>query len=176
MTTDNKRWENFKTFFATAHQEWRESQSTLSGNMYSTAPIAGASANAVHQHNKTADAIAFLATANASGCTTVATLASTNSKVTAELSTVNSNLVVALHNITRLTNVVAKLQLSKSRKCGLPGRGTAIEMAVGPIHYCWTHGHSCLHPSHLCPIPSANHKKVAKASDTKGGYNANKNV
>ena len=107
--------------------------------MYGTAPIAGASANAVYQHNKTADAIAYMATDTAADRTTVATLASTNAKVTAELSAVNSKLGIALHEITCLTNIAAKLQLSKSGKDGLPGRGTAIEMAVGPIHYCWTH-------------------------------------
>ena len=175
-TPDDKTWANFKTFFATAHQEWRESQATTSGNMYSTAPISGASANAVHQHNDTANAIACLATATAANIITVATLASTNSKVTAELSAVNSKLVFALNEITLLTNVFAKLQLSKSGKDGQPGRGTAIDMAVGPIHYFWAHGHSCLHPSHICPSPAANHKKEAKASDTKGGSNANKNV
>ena len=112
-----------------------ESQATTSVNMYGTNPITGASANAVHQHNKTADAIACLATATAADCTTVATLASTNTKVTEELSAVNTKLVVALHEITRLTNLVSKLQLSKSGKDGQTGRGTAIEMAVGPIHY-----------------------------------------
>ena len=147
---------NFKTFFATAHQEWRESQAITSGNMYGTAPISGAPANAVHRHNETANAIACLATATAADRTTVATLASTNSKVTENLSAVNEKLVVALHEITRLTNVVSKLQLSKSRKDVLPGRGTAIEMAAGSIHYSWTHGHSCVHPSHLCPSPTAN--------------------
>ena len=126
-TPDDKTWENFKTFFSTAHQGWRESQATTSGNMYGTAPIAGASANAVHQHNETADAIACLATATAADRTTIATLASTNAKVTSELSAVNSKLVSTLHEITRLTNVVAKLQLSKSRKVGLPERATAIE-------------------------------------------------
>ena len=108
----------------------------MSGNLYDTAPISGASANAIHQHNETADAIACLATATADDRTTVATLASTNAKVTAELSAVNAKLVVALHEITRLTNVVSNLQLSKSGKYGQPGRGTAIEMSVAPIHYC----------------------------------------
>ena len=144
--------------------------------MYGTAPIAGASANAVHHHNETSDAIACLATATAANRATVANLASTNAKVTSELSAVNSKLVSALHEITRLTNVVAKLQLSKSRKFGPPGRATAIKTAVGPIHYCWTHRHLCLHPSHLCPRPATNHNKGAKASGTKGGSNANKNV
>ena len=148
----------------------------MSGDMYGTAPIAGALANAAHQHNETANAITCLATATAADSTTVATLASTNAKVTAELSAVNSKLVSALHEITRLTNVVAKLQLSKSRKFGPPGRATAIKTAVGPIHYCWTHRHLCLHPIHLCLIPAANHNKGSKASDTKGGYNASKNV
>ena len=148
----------------------------MSGNMYGTTPIAGASANAVHQHNKNSDAIACLATSTAADRTTVATLASTNANVTAELSAVNSKLVVALHEITFLNNVVAKLQLSKSGKDGQPGRGTVTEMAVRPIHYCWKHGHSFLHPIHLCPSPAANHNKGAKASDIKGGSNANKNV
>ena len=175
-TPDDNMWANFKTFFATAHQEWRESQATTSGNMYGTVPIAGTSANAVHHNNHTAETIACLSTATADNHTTVATLASTNAKVTPELSAVNSKLVTSLNEITRLTNVVTKLQLSKSGKVGPPGRGTAIEMAVGPIHYCLTHRHSCLHPSHLCPSPAANHNKVAKLSDTKGGSNANKNV
>ena len=133
-TPDDKTWEKFKNFFATAHQEWFKSQATTSGNMYGTAPIAGASANAVHQHNETANAIACLATSTAADCTTVANLASTNAKVTSELSTVNSKLIVALHDITCLNNVVAKLQLSKSGKDGLPGRVIAIEMAVVPSH------------------------------------------
>ena len=142
-TTAEKTWANFKTFFATAHQEWRKSQATTSGNLYGTAPIAGASANAVHQHNETANAIACLATSNAADCTVVATLASTNAKVTAELSLVNAKLVVALHEIIHMTNLVSKIQLSKYGKDGQPGRGTtSIEMAVRPIHYCWTHGHS----------------------------------
>ena len=50
-TPGDKTWANFKTFFATAHQEWRESQATTSGNMYGTAPIASVLANDVHQHN-----------------------------------------------------------------------------------------------------------------------------
>ena len=144
--------------------------------MYGTAPIAGALANTVHQHNETADAIAFVATTTADNHATAATLASTNAKVTSELSVVNSKLVSALHDITRLNNVVAKLQLYKSGKVGPPGRGTAIGMSVGPIHYCWTHIHSCLHPSHFCPSPAASHNKGEKASGTNGRSNANKNV
>ena len=151
-------------------------QATTSGNLYGTAPIAGASANAVLQHNETSNAIACLATATSANRTTVATLASTNAKVTAELSTVNPKIVVALHEITRLTSVVSKLQLSKAGKDGHPGRGTTIEMEFGPIYYFWTHGYSFLHPSHLCPSPAANHKKVAKASDTKGRSTYNKNA
>ena len=79
-TIADKTWSNFKTFFATAHQEWRESQSTTSGNLYSTAPIVGASANAVLRYNETADTIAYLATSTSADCTTVATLASTNAR------------------------------------------------------------------------------------------------
>ena len=146
----------------------------MSGDMYGTAPIAGALANAAHQHNETANAITCLATATTADRTTVATLASTNAKVTAELSVVNSKLISALHEITCQTNVVAKLQLSKSRKVGPQGR--ASKTAIGPIHYCWTHKYLCLYPSHLCPIPASNHNKGAKASDTKGVSNSSKNV
>ena len=175
-TPDDKTWANFKTLFSSAHQEWRELQATTSSNMYGTAPISGASANAVHHHNETADAIACLTTATAADRTTVATLASTYAKVTAELSSVNSKLVVALHEITFLTNVISKIQLFKSGKDGQPGRGTPIKMDVGPIHYCWTHNHSCLYPSHFYPSPTTNHKKGAKALDTKGVSTANKNA
>ena len=103
-------------------------------------------------------------------------LSSANANVTLDISAVNSKLASALHEITRLTNVVAKLQLSKSGKFVPPGRATATKMAVGPTHYFWTHIHLCLHLSHLCTIPAANHNKGEKASDTKGGSNTNKNV
>ena len=64
--------------------------------MYVTTPIVGASINAVHHHNKTADTIACMATATATDRTTVAALASTNAKVTAEISAVSSKLVSTL--------------------------------------------------------------------------------
>ena len=113
-TPYNKMWANFNTFFATAHQKWCESQVTTSGNMYGTDFIAGASANTFHQHNKAANAIACLATSTAADYTTVATLSSTNTKVTAELSALNSKLNVALHEITCLTNGLISVTDRKS--------------------------------------------------------------
>ena len=60
-----KTWTYFKEFFATAHQEWRESQTTTAGTVSQSGNHAYQSANHVYQ-NETVESIANLATATAS--------------------------------------------------------------------------------------------------------------
>ena len=57
--------------FATAHQEWRESQTTAAGAVFQSVNHAYQSANYTYQ-NETVEAIANLATAPASDCSLVA--------------------------------------------------------------------------------------------------------
>ena len=46
---DNKTWTHFKVFFATAHQEWRELQTTMAGAIFQSANHAYKSANHGYQ-------------------------------------------------------------------------------------------------------------------------------
>ena len=70
---DVKTWTHFKEFFATAHQEWRESQTTTAGAVFQSGNHAYQLANHVYQ-NETVEAIANLATATASDRASVAAL------------------------------------------------------------------------------------------------------
>ena len=70
---DVKTWTRFKEFFATSHQEWRESQTTTAGAVFQPGNHAYQSANHAYQ-NETVETIANLATATASDCASVADL------------------------------------------------------------------------------------------------------
>ena len=95
--TGNKTWQHFKTYFTMAHQEFCESQQTLQGVGYHAANNAFVQTSGDSDlQQETVDAIANLFTATAADHATVTTLIETNSKLTQELITVNSYLVVAL--------------------------------------------------------------------------------
>jgi hypothetical protein len=80
----DRTWPNFKTFFAEAHQDLRDSQITSKQLGYHDANYVLNNANdlVINQHG-TAEAIANLATAIASDRATVASLTATNSTLTA---------------------------------------------------------------------------------------------
>jgi hypothetical protein len=84
----NRTWATFKTDFATAHQELRESQLTTQGAGFHTA-------NAVTFDEiqiQTADALANLATTTASDRSAVSALMTTNSTPTEALATATTQL------------------------------------------------------------------------------------
>ena len=150
----DKIWTNFKVFFATAHQEWRESQVTTTGAGFQTA-------NAVVYQKDTVDAIANLATATASDCASVAALTATNSTLTTELTSCQAKLVVALQAFTKLTTHNAELRRHQA----------SSQPRLDPTnsHYCWTHGFKCDHPGFRCPAPACGHEPKATSIETKGG-------
>ena len=80
---DVKTWTHFKEFFASAHQEWLELQTTTAGAVFQSGNHAYQSANYVYQ-NEMVEAIANLATATASDHASVAALTATNSTLTAD--------------------------------------------------------------------------------------------
>ena len=137
----DKTWTDFKIFFATAHQELRESQATTAGASYHTANhVNQHAANHVYQQENF-DPISNLATATvtASNRVSVATFTATNSTLSAALILSNSKLVTALQDVSRLTGTVAELL----RKLGNPNMDTVPDVGWTKRHYCWTCGYAC---------------------------------
>ena len=136
---DVKTWTRFKEFFATDHQEWRESQTTTACDVFQSGNHAYQSANHVNQ-NKTVEAIANLATATASDRASVAALIATNSTLTADCTATHSQLLITLQDLVTLHVTVADLQKQLSAT-GILSSGSS------PNHYCWTCGTRCDHSS-----------------------------
>ena len=106
---DVKTWTCFKEFFATAPQEWPESQTTTAGAVFQSGNHAYPSANHVYQ-NETVKAIANLATATASDRASVAALTATNSTLTADCTATHSQILVALQDLAKLHVAVVDLR------------------------------------------------------------------
>ena len=98
---DVKTWTHSKKIFATAHQEWRELQTTTSGAVFQSGNHAYQSANHVYQH-ETVKAIANLATTTASDCASVAALTATKSTLTADCTATYYQILVALQDLAKL--------------------------------------------------------------------------
>ena len=96
----DKTWQHFKTYFTMAHQELRESQTTLQDASYHSAnnAIMHTGDDGSDLQQDTVDVISNLATATAADCTTVATLIKVNSKLAGELININAKLVKALES------------------------------------------------------------------------------
>ena len=127
------------------------------------------------------DAIANLATATASNRAAIANLTAMVERLTAELATVNANLVTAL-------------QPQRASRGGRGGRGRGRRRGAGtttytgavsatrtnnqdlepPTHYCWTCVPGCRHTSSKCPAPATGHVKTATKRDIQGGAEATK--
>ena len=83
QSVDVKTWTQFKEFFATDHQEWRELQTTTAGAVFQSGNHAYQLANHTYQ-NETVKVIANLATDTASDRASVAALNVTNSTLTTD--------------------------------------------------------------------------------------------
>ena len=164
---DIKTWTHFKEFLATAHQEWRELQTTTAGAVSQSGNHAYQSANHVYQ-NKTVEAIANLAMAMASDRALVAALTETNRTLTADCKAIHSKLIIALQDLAKLHVTVADLR-KQLNAAGIKSSGSS------PNHYCWACGTCCDNSSRKCTTPAAGHQKDATCNDKKGGTNKNCN-
>ena len=177
--TDRDTYIKLKTFFSKAHRSWRKSLRPTAGAHFprvNNVPIAP-----TVQHPGTltqpylasfsgnlSDSLANLATATSADRATVATLTDTVAKLSAELASAQTKLITALMENQRL------LKLVGGRSSRTPGGGgtptSGGDPWTGPLlHYCYTHGHKCPHPSFKCPSPNATHIKNATKKDTRGG-------
>ena len=93
---ENKTLPHLKVFFAAAHREWRLLLRNNTGTPYVAAHNATAHPDNGYLQQETVDAITNLETATASDCAAIAQLTATVESITAELVTVNANLVAAL--------------------------------------------------------------------------------
>ena len=95
-TTDNKTLSDLKTFFVAAHRDWRLLLHIETGTLYVAAHNATACPDIRYLQQETVDAIANLATATASNCAAIAQLTDMVERLTSELVTLNTKLIVAL--------------------------------------------------------------------------------
>ncbi len=157
-----KTWDNFKAAFATAHQEYRETQTTSKQAGYHSANSAAA-----FELQDTVEALANLATATAADRSTVAQLSATNASLTTELAQQTAQLATARAEITALKIEVASLKR--------PGQATPLRPPRVYTHtntnYCWSHGYkvSRHHTSQTCGGPKDGHQRDATRQNTMGG-------
>jgi hypothetical protein len=189
-----KTWPNFKTDFAQAHQEIRESQVTSQGAGFHSANAA----LAAELQEQTFEALANLATATASDRSAVSNLTGTNSALTIQLATTNAKLDTALADIAAL-----RIELSACRAHNRPPRNVNGDGNWG-IHgnrngisrqnnnnnrsptvrkyynenYCWTHGWHIHqdHTSQTCRAPKDGHKTCATRTNTMNGSQRHKEL
>ena len=140
LPTQQKTWTGFKTFFATAHNKWSESQSTTTGAEFHTANLLQEQDTTQLHQQETVNAIDNLATAISSDSTTVATLTATTSTLTSALTACQPQLVEALQNVAKLTTTLVDINKNPS----------ARPPNTRNWHYLWNHGYSSNHSSRVC--------------------------
>ena len=168
---DLKTWPLFKTNFALAHQELCKSQVTTQGAGYNSANLA-----ITELHQDTTTALANLASATISDCTTVSQLSSTNSLLTTQLADANAKLTSALATITKLNQELKTLK-GTSTNANSALKTTMVRKYFN-TNYCWTHGYH-IHDSHTsqsCKYPKDSHKCEATRANTMGGSNKHKDL
>ena len=156
-----KTWNNFKTMFTEAHQDFRIT-STQGHSPYS----ANATVQNDPPHNttlseETTNALANLAAATATDRAALAALSSTNEHLTKQLTAVTKNLTTALAKIQSMETTVACIPLSSTTSHDLK--------FFRP--YCHTHGF-CVnkrHNSKTCKAPGEGHKRNATAINMMNG-------
>ena len=115
-TKSTETWTSFKTFFATAHNEWRESQSTTTGAEFHSTNLLQEEDTTQIYHQETVDNIENLSAATSSDQATVATMKTTNSTLTSALTACQLQLVEALQNVTKLTASLTNLNINHSAR------------------------------------------------------------
>jgi hypothetical protein len=152
--TIEKTWTNFKIEFALAHQEFKESQVTSNQAGYQSAD---AICNKLQQ--ETALALANLATATASDCSTVASLTTTNSSLSSEITQATVKLSEATQEISKLQSKLANLKAATTNS----SNNNRPRQHPTNKNCCWTHGFkvSARHASATCRGQNEGHKKTA---------------
>ena len=148
-----KTWKNFKVDFATAHQEWQESQAISAGG-------AGfQSTNLAHQQ-ETLDSFASLSASTTSNRSAIAELTVTNNTLAADCTTTHALLVTAFWFLTKLQASVANFKRQLS---------TISSVRSHRNNYFHNCGQRCDFPSKRCPKPITIHQHDATSAERKVG-------
>jgi hypothetical protein len=166
----DRTWATFKTDFAAAHQELRESQVTAQGAGFHTAN----SVTFDEIQTQTADALANLATATASNRSTISALMNTNSTLTEALATATTQLKTAQADISALKTKVTQLKGNPSTRSNnrtdnrKPKPTTRFYFNE---NYCWSRSYHIheKHTSETCQWPKDNHQCCATEVNTMNG-------
>lgn len=168
----DKTWANFKTHFAEAYHDMRETQKLTAG--------AGGfhAANAMYDIGAALDNLANAATADRGIVTELtsanAQLVKTNQKLTDQVAALAKQLQQAMQTIESMAN-------SKGGHSGGGGGGGngggGRKPNWDPNGYCWSCGYKVTkgHNGKTCWSKKAGHQEQATRADTMGGSTANKN-
>ena len=151
-----RTWSEFQVFFQKAHKDW-ERHSKKSGVRGQYGQAFAAPAISPQFENSTITALANFASSTAADRAALSKLTDTVQTLTAELKAAR-----------------AKIELLQA-KCDNydDHRGREKENEdPGVLHYCFTHGFCCAHPSHKCPDKIEGHRNGATAKNTMDGSTA----
>jgi hypothetical protein len=154
-----KTWAQFKINVSTAHREFRLTDQTAQQSGFHSANIV-IEQSRDGSMQETAEAIAQLATATASDCSTVAALTTTNAKL--------ANQLEAAHAlIAQLKSEIATLKI----KIKPVWQGQRPARTTNNDSYCWSHGFQVAksHTSATCSVRKTGHQENATKIDTMGG-------
>ena len=178
---DDKTLPHLKVFFAAAHREWHLSLRNETSTPYGAAHNATAQPYDGYLQQETVNAIANLATETASNCAAIAQLTATVERLTAEIITVNTRLVTALHPQRASRGGRGGQSRGRGRGAGTTTPTGAVSASrtdnqdlEPPIHYCWMYGPGCRHNSAKCPAPATGHVYMATKGDMQGGAESKK--
>jgi hypothetical protein len=154
-----KTWARFKLDFATAHREFRLTNQTAQHSGFHRANMMIEQGRDKSMQD-TVDAIAQLATSTASDRGTVATLTTTNAKLTAQLETAHAE-------IARLKSKIATLK----NKFKPAWQGQQPVKTTNNDSYFWSHGYQVAksHMSTTCNMKKSGHQDAANKSNNMGG-------
>jgi hypothetical protein len=169
---DDHTWQIFKTFFAEAHQDLRDSQITSKQSGYhdDNAVLNDAHDDVLLDQHGTAKAIANLATATASNGATVASLTATNSTLTSALTQANNKLSLANAVVSALKLELATIQSARNNDHHTTPPNASRKYQANN-NYCWTHGYKVngRHANTSCLKPATGHQHDATKDNNKGG-------
>ena len=170
-----KTWVNFKLHFSQAFRENRDQSRQAqhagyghSNNQNSANAVMLAEMTQYHSH-----ALANLATATQSDCTTVANMSKTIADLTLQLGQANMKLAEAQSSIATITSKLAKIGTRPNRSTTSPaGPSDRLEK----YGYCWSHGFKITkgHSSRNCENQKSGHRTAATRDNTMGGKLYNK--
>jgi hypothetical protein len=154
-----KTWAQFKIDFATAHREFRLTNQTAQQSGFHSANMMIEQGRDESMQD-TAEAIAQLASATASDLGKVATLTTTNAKLSTQLEAAHAL-------IAQLNNEIATLK-SKIKPAW---QGQRPVKTTNNDSYCWSHGYQVAksHTSATCNMKKSGHKDAATKGNTMGG-------